>query len=177
MQTKGDIVTQVIEVLSLAHQLRHQSPAEEAQRWATDQVRSWVEMGADASELIRNMMNLDIVRLIADEIKASGDDPTDQMSLQNNPGLDDEIRSAIQIAKHDLNDQLMRRGNNHNDPEIAERFRSQLPELSQYVGDSRHGGLAQQLGAEFQWLTMPGNEEEMRKVLTAAQKEINHVLG
>jgi len=170
-------VQQMIQVMSLAHQLSNQSTAETAEQWATDQVRSWVEMGADASELVRNMMNLDLVRMIVDEIKASGDDPTDRMSLESNPGLDDEIRSAIQIAKQDLNNQLMRRGNNHNDPEIVERFRSQLPELSQYVKDSQHGGLAQQLSGEFHWLSMPGNEEEMRKVLTAAQKEINHILG
>jgi len=176
MAKRGDILMQAIEILSLAHQFKHQSDEKKAKEWATDQVRSWVELGVDTTELINNMMNLDIVKDITDEIKDSGDDPTDQMSLQSNPGLNDEIRSAIQIAKHDLQDQLMRRGNNKNDPQIVQRFKSELPELSQYVKDNLHGGLAQQIAGEFQWLTMSGNEEELRKVLTAAQKEINTIL-
>ena len=177
MSKRGDILMQVIQVLSLAHQFKHKSDEKQAEQWATDQTRSWVELGVDTTELVNLMMNLDIVKAITDEVKNAGDDPTDQMSLQKNPGLNDEIRSAIQIAKHDLHNQLMMRGNNPNDPIIVQRFKSELPELSQYVKDNLHGGLAQQLAGEFQWLTMSGNEEELRKVLTAAQQEINTILS
>lgn len=184
MATRADIIDQVTEILALVHQFKHNSNVEDAKTWATNQVRSWIELGVNSTELIDYMMALDIVKEIMAEVKESGDDPTDQMSLQTNPGLQDEIRSAIQIARHDLQDQLSRRGNNVNDPEIVARFRSQLPELSPYVKDDKHGGLAQQLMGEFQWLSLTNNQSgwlqhdtELHKILTAAQKEINTMLG
>jgi hypothetical protein len=173
MRSRAEIVNQAIDLLQVMHQFKNNSSVEEAKDFAEKKIKDWIQDGFNSTDMINAMTSLSLVKNIADELEQSGDEPTDRSTFDHAAGLEDEIRSAIQIANHDLQDQLSRRGNNKNDPEIVQRFKSQLPELSQYVSDDRHGGLAQQIKQEFEWLRNAGNEDELRKILTGAQKEIN----
>lgn len=177
MKSRAEIVNQTIDLLQVMHQFKNNSSVEQAKDFAEKKIKDWIQDGLNSTDMINAMMSLSLVKDIDGELEKAGDDPTDRSTFDHAAGLEDEVRSAIQIANHDLQDQLLRRGNNKSDPEIVQRFKSQLPELSQYVQDDRNGGLTQQIKQEFEWLRMPGNEESLRKILTGAQKEINTKLN
>jgi hypothetical protein len=160
MKKRANVANDAIALLAAIHVYQNNSSDEDANKYATDQVDSWLEDGLNSTQLTIKLLNLPIVKQIQDEVSKSGDTPLDPSVMES--GLEDEIKAGIQIANLQLS-----KLPNIKDPEVVAKYKSEYPALSPYVS----GVLTQELVSEFQWLSTDQNE--LAKVQRAVQKEIN----
>lgn len=143
----------------------------DSQQWAEDTVKSWVEQGKNAEAMVAAFFNLDDVKAAQREIPDAKPIRAGDKALSEMPNL--EMQKAQEIALAELNSDLASVGNDINNLRIRGKFFTQTnDELSPYVS----GSLDRIIKSQHQWLSTADGADDLRKVLVAAQTQINKKL-
>lgn len=171
---RKNLVEKTEEMLTVLYLFSNPDKTEEdAEKYASDQIASWIDEKKQSSRMIEAMLRLPMVQDAMRKLKQSGHLPEEGLKMTADHDLAGEINAAKKMLEDDWARDMRTYGGNVSDENIKRKYGAETGRLSDYVMKTVR---PQILGLEgHKWLAT--EPEKLKQVLAAAQGEINAKLG